>query len=240
VYRSEVDVENQRQMNDITERIKRVGIVLEQLSTLTSKSLTPIDTFRVALMLVDTINEILFISPVDSPHGDQLVQIKTILINRKEFTRELELTEDQRDVGGWRCEKGTSGSKRTIKLADKMDRFDAISWWNCGRRATRSLESIIELFYQRRLDPKLFPTLKRSSTANGLVKNVSRNKIIVLVLGSVSHDELTRMKHTESVLLKRRTQSKFRGKSPVPECISGDVVVMSGDVIRPDEFVRSL
>jgi hypothetical protein len=237
------------QHDDIVERVGRVSSVLEQMATLESKSLTAIDKFRVALILIDTINVILFIIPPDSQASRMLSEIKMNIMARKEFNGTIELAFDERDMSKTKQQHHQqqqqndgikAGQKRTVNLSDTFERFDAISLKNCGYRSTFSLERIIEQFYERKLEPKWFPTLRRRSAMHGLVKNVSRNKIIVLVLGSITHDELTRMKLLETELMTRRGSAKSQAKSPIPDHISADIVIMSSGIIRPDELLRSL
>lgn len=231
IHKLELDVTNEVQMHDIVERIRRVATVLDQLLMLPDKSLTAMDMIRVALMLIDLINIILYLYPRSSASFEQLAQIKLSLMARSEFSGTLELEEDQRDINFKHKYKNEPAKHRPINIRDKFEKFDSLSRANCGHTATASLEEIIEQFYLRKLDLGSYPRLKRPSTPPTLAKNVSRNKIIVLVLGSITYDELTRIKSLEATLMQRR-RAQDRATS--------DIVIMCSDIIRPDEFITSL
>lgn len=231
---------------ELIERIKRLYMAFRKLVSSKSGAIKVSDSIRFACMLIDLINVCIYLQPSERMRA-QLLDLKISIVLGKELMAELIalieargndlLTDERRD------EKGV-----IVALTERLDEFDRVSSKNCPHRSLLSLEDIIEQFYKRQLDPKIYPTQKLarvSKTPTGLIKDQSRNKIIVLTLGSMSYDELHRIKRLESRLAKAEKQAPARkspraGKQPAPGSPTKDLLLITCGFIRPDEFVYSL
>lgn len=236
---------DRRDQLEFSQRFKRIAEAFKQLISLPASSpLQVSDALRFACLLIDAISVHLYLNP-DSPELKSLVDLKSEFVYGEQFRLTLKQIADTRgndleklappgDDDVLRNDSSYSSYVTSSRLGDSLDVFDAISSERCATRSSLKLEEIMEHFYKRQLDSTSYPSIKfhpqqRAGASNRLITTnnnsatKSNKKIVILMLGSLTHDELNRMKSLEARLTRAH-----------------DILTLVCDLIRPDEFIRSL
>lgn len=218
------------QQDQLAERLIRIWAAFKQLTILSGKSIKVFDIIRVACILVDVINIFVYIHS----KGGQLTKasrmvadMKTTLMSGKEFKSAIRSRLRLSDSG----ENDGDELRQSVESLSKLEMFDRISVATCGQRATLSLEEIIEKFVYNQLDQESYPSISlcSSSSLAADCRPTSDTVVLLVFLGSMSADELSRVKIVESTLKGR--------KNGDAGSLSGDIILLTCGVCMQEDLL---
>lgn len=216
------------EQTSLVDRVQRALSTLKQLIKISGKSIGVSDMVRIACILSDVINLLLVqiktgkVSSESSKLIKILNEIKSSSLGSKKFKKLLKPMLDNND------EEIESSERSLIK---SLDSFDKLSYENYHSfTPPLSLQQVVEkIFHSEIGDDTSYSTvylakdhLKRQTPENG-----GKELIILAFLGSMSHNELSRLKTLERSLKRRQSQQK-------------DLITLVCDILKPDDFLKSL
>lgn len=119
-----------------------------------------------------------------------------------------------------KLDRDDEAKKQFEIIADKLIAFDLLSREKCGQRSRESLEQIIERFFTDNLDQDSYSITKL------LDVTTNAESIIVVFLGSLTPNELGKIKAFEADIKKRANNA--------------EVLVMVHDLKGPVDFLKLL
>lgn len=135
-------------------------------------------------------------------------------------------------------------------LMSVLEAFDAASVASCGQRATMTIQETIKSFMGNQLDWRAYPTVSLSTSSvkshssrsplvdtDRLQSTSTGAQVLVVFLGSITYDEVSRIKLLEST--RRRRNQTARAKGTVAAS-PADILLLACALRRPEHFLRSL
>lgn len=213
----------------LVDRVQRALAALKQLIKISGKSIGVSDMIRIACILNDVINLLLSqikvgkLSSESSKLIKTLNEIKSSSLRSKEFKKLLKPMLDNND------EVIESSERSLIKSLDSYDKLSCENYHSIT--PPLSLEQVVEKFFHSSEigDDTSYSTvyLTRDNLTGQTTENRGRELIILAFLGSMSHNELSRLKTLERSLKRRQPQQK-------------DLITLVCDILKPEDFLKSL
>lgn len=255
------------EQEQLVARLRRIEEAFKQLVRLSGQSIKPLDLIRVACILIDVINVFIYIhsravAGQQAPSGSgacstALNVMRTSLLSGKELQSLLGSRGKSSGVNNSAKGLNSDGSQKSIcKLLSKLSAFDTLSRACVSQRATLKLEQIIEKFHYNQLDGESYPSLSLSA-ASELAAGRQTKVIVLVILGSLSCDELSRLKVLESEL--RQVQQlqvasptsgstgpasgrvgSSAARSQAQQSRGVDILLLASGLTRPEDFFESL
>lgn len=206
----------------LVDRVQRAVSALKQLIKISGKSIGVYDMMRVACILDDVVN--LFLHHLKT--GDQSSSnksVKSLNEIKSNFLRSKELKKLLKPI----LEVNEEESVNSSKLIKSLDSFDKISLENCQHTSVTSLEQVVDKFCSSELgEDASYTTISLTKDLNQRNLGGKKEIIILAFLGSLSFNELSRL--------------KYLGKSIKKKHLISDIIVLVCDILKPEDFLNAL
>lgn len=195
------------EQDQLAHRLQRVFSALKQLIKISGKSIRVVEIVRVSCILVDVINMFMLIHNKRGLYEGSSRVINDIRLSLLDTRNMKKLLKDKIDS--------------EVGLVEKVRDFDKTSREMCSYKSTLTLEEIIQKFYSQQLDNDAYSTTILSNKPM-----IGRTSIILVFLGALTHNELSKIKVLETSLKSNKKSS--------------DIFVLTSGLSSPKNFIHSL